>query len=207
MRRGLFYFVICWHFTCMLTHNVGSTLRGYQQLTEPSGSGYLLHLQDYVTKFTTWPPARHFAGFAGTATGYGFFAPRVASSFQLEVTSIGDSSDVQAYAYGPALRHPHSHLRYHSLLSRLQHLLDEADGVDEDVVTLRKRQARAIAHCLSQRIARQRWGSTPHAIRCTVYVYQHQPLWQWPVAPPGQHLSVYQKEFAIHLDHDPTIFL
>lgn len=192
MNRSLFYFVFVWHLTCMLAYNVSSTVRGYDQLTDETGSGYLHRIHHAATALKSWPPVHYFSQYAGTATGYGFFAPQVGSSFLLEVTAVDARGDNRATAHMPVLRQGHSVLRYHSLLNRMQNLISE-DGSHNGESALPLRQARAIAHCLSQRIARQRWGNMPHQLRCEVFVYDYPALRQPDAVPHGRRLSIYQK--------------
>lgn len=192
MHRSLFYFVLVWHLTCMLAYNVSSTVRGYRQLTEESGSGYFHCIQRAATALTSWSPIHRFSQYAGTATGYGFFAPQVGSSFLLKVTAVDTTDTAQATAHMPVLKQGHSVLRYHSLLNRMQNLLrEDTGGGDESALPLR--QARAIAHCLTQRIARQRWGKTAYRTRCEIFVYDYPALRQLDAVPRGRRLSIYQK--------------
>lgn len=173
MNRSLFYFFLGWHFLCVLVYNVSSTVKGYRQLAEVPGSGYVHRAERITIAVNSWPPVRTFARYAGTATGYGFFAPQVGSSFLLEVSILDNRGTVQATTHAPLLKQAHSLLRYHSLLGRMQHLLaDDTRNARDSSLTLR--QARAIAHCLAQRTALQRWGATGYnRIRCEVYAYTH----------------------------------
>ncbi|GEM_PF-1650786 len=192
MYRGLFYFFFIWHLVCMLVYNVSSTVRGYHQLTEETGPGFLHRLQHAGTVFTSWPVTRRFAQYAGTATGYGFFAPQVGSSFRLVVTALDAQGIKQTTVHTPQLKQPHSVLRYHSLLNRLQNLLQADDG-SEEAATLSLRQARAIAHCLARRIAQLRWGQIHHPIRCEVFVYDFPALRQHDAVQRGYRISIYRK--------------
>lgn len=190
MSRSLFYFFLGWHFLCILVYNVHSTARGYGQLEEVPGSGYFQHAERIANTVASLMPLRVFARCTGTATGYGFFAPQVGSSFVLEVSLLDGHGSVLATTRTPPLKQAHSHLRYHSLLNRMQHLL-EGDMGDGAAVSLTLRQARALAHCLAQRIARHEWGIPMSGrIRCVVHSYAYR-----------QRASVYQKE----IDPLPTL--
>ncbi|MGK6353403.1 hypothetical protein [Parapedobacter sp. DT-150] len=191
MYRGLYYFFAVWHLGCMLVYNTSSTLQGYHLLTEGAGPGYLPGARHALAALTSWPAARSFACYAGTAAGYGFFAPQVGSSFQLEVAAMDACGAAHSTAQVPILKQAHSHLRYHSLLNRLQHLLGDSTG-HRDTATLRYRQAQAITHCLAQHIARQRWGGT-RRIRCEVLVYHHPVLGSHGAMQQGYRIPIYQK--------------
>src|SRR5690606_22097289 len=108
MHRGLFYFIGCLHFAFMLAYNLRSTLQGYQRLTEDkAGPSHLRGLQGVATAFTSLTIPYYLAQYAGTATGYGFFAPQVGSSFQLEV-SLPDKQEVsQQIITTPVFKYPH----------------------------------------------------------------------------------------------------
>lgn len=178
MERGLFYFVLCLHFVCMLAYNLNSTLRGYHQLMEErTGPYYFQGIQRAAATITSSGATRYLARYAGTATGYGFFAPQVGSSFRLEVSvrdGLGVSRRVTAM---PKFKHAHSQIRYSSLLNNhMQHLLhDDVAGMARP--PLSNRRARAIAHCLAQRLAI--WGrrSSSTWVRCEVFVYGTPRLW------------------------------
>ncbi len=180
MDRGPFYLFLAWHFVCMLAYNVSSTAIGYRQLETGSGSGHALHMERIANAFTSFLPVRAFAQYAGTATGYGFFAPQVGSSFRLEVSVIDPSESLRTTLHAPSFAHTHSLLRYQSLLGRLQHLI--TDTPHNDRLSLPLRQARALAHCLAQRLALHHWGPEARPIRCEVYVCHH-----------NQRTSIYQK--------------
>lgn len=178
MDRGLFYFAISLHFACMLAYNLRSTLRGYSQLVEEQTDPYYLQvINRAATALTSSEITRCLARYAGTATGYGFFAPQVGSSFRLEVSvpdGLGISRRVTAM---PAFQHAHSQIRYSSLLNNhMQHLLhDDTSGTPGP--TLANRRAQAIAHCLAQRLAPWSWRSSPGRLRCEVFVYSTPRLW------------------------------
>lgn len=178
MERGLFYFVLCLHFVCMLAYNLSSTLRGYHQLMgERTGPYYLQVIQRAAATITSSGTVRYPARYAGTATGYGFFAPQVGSSFRLEVSvpdGLGVSRRVTAM---PAFKRAHSQIRYSSLLNNhMQHLLHD-DTAGTAGPTLANRRARAIAHCLAQRLAPWSWRSSFTQVRCEVFVYGTPRLW------------------------------
>jgi len=186
MNRGLFYFFLGCHLLSILAYNVHSTVRGYLQLSIGSGSGYLQRTESVAATVTSWLPIRIFAQCAGTATGYGFFAPQVGSSFRLDVSVLDPEGRVQATSYLPPLKQPHSLLRYHSLLSRMQQLANDSIPVAA-VPSLKSRQIRAIAHCLAQRIALHLWrtpSGTP--LRCEVSAFSNH-----------YRVPIYQKELTI----------
>ena len=139
-------------------------------------------------------PARFLAHAAGTATGYGFFAPQVGSSFQLEVSLLDASGVPRGTFSGVALKNAHSQLRYHSMINRMQYLLDDtADTESTAPPSLARRKARAIAHCVAIRLAQQRWRKAPGQMRCDVYVYGTQSLRQHDVQRPYRVL-VYRSD-------------
>ncbi len=190
--RSLYYLFVSWHFVCALAFNVCSTVQGYRHLQAAvPGSGCIHHLQRVAQLLAEWPIARTFAHYAGTATGYGFFAPQVGSSFQLEVTALDAHGEAVASTIQPMLKQGHSLLRYHSLLNRMQYLIS-GHSASFRSADLRQRQARAIAHCLSQRIARQWWGEGCHAVRCRIYVYGRPGLQPAADAGVGHWTPIYQ---------------
>ena len=196
MNRSLFYFLLFWHVALMLAYSTESMLRGYHQLTGGTDSGELEGIQRAAGILTSLPLAQRVASYAGTATGYGFFAPRVGSSFLLEASSLDAHGIVHQTTVMPPFKQAHSLIRYHSLLSRLQYLLD--DGHERPGgPTLRNRQARAIAHCLAQRIARHHRPNPAGRLRCDVYVYDTPRLWQVAVAPHPYRLLAYRHD----IDH------
>lgn len=185
MHRGLFYFVLCWHFTNMLAYNVSSTIKGSRQLTGETAPGFLPGIQQAAAALTSFRPARMLAHAAGTATGYGFFAPQVGSSFQLHVSLVNAVGTPYGTIPGPALENAHSQLRYHSMLNRMQYLLDDTADTENTVTpSLARRKAQAIAHCVALRLARRRWREPAGPLRCEVYVYGTPSLRQYATQRP-----------------------
>lgn len=199
MHRGIFYFLFFLHMGSTVLYNAMSSLAGYIHIHEQAGCpGLLTTVKSAIQRVVKLPPLAATARYAGTDTGYGFFAPQISSSLQLEVTVYGRQDERLATIHGPMFRTNHSQLRYSGLLNRLQHLLPDHGGSNH-VGSLQQRQAKAIAHCLSQRLAQQHTTSGLR-IRCQVYAYQHTTLANHQQGAGGYRVPLYQHD----MDHPST---
>lgn len=190
MSRNLYYLVICCYFSCTLAHSLNSAARSYRMVhTGDTGSGFFQAVQHVTDPFMAFPFLDRLARYAGIVTGYGFFAPQVGSSFQLEVSALDSSGDVVARADHPVFSHAHNRLRFHSLLNRLQHVQSGHISAAGDWSI---RQARALSHCIAQRMANRQWGTRYATLRCTVSVYQHAALRAPETVHHMQRFIIYQ---------------
>ena len=123
MSRNLYFVVMSCYFGCTLVQGLNGALQSYRFVYgDDTCSGIFHTIQTATRQLTAFPLFAVVASYAGTDTGYGFFAPQVGSSFRLEVSAIDSAGRAVASIGRPLFSHPHSHLRFHSLLNRLQHI-------------------------------------------------------------------------------------
>lgn len=191
MSRSLYLVVLCCHFGCILAQGLAGALQSFGYVySDDTGSGMLNSVQSASHQLTAFPLFEALASYAGTATGYGFFAPQVGSSFQLQVSAVDSAGRPLAHTGPPHFSNPHNLLRFRSLLNRLQ---DVQPVHGSTVDSWDVRQARALAHCMAQRIAKKQWGARYIRLRCTVTVYHHGTLHSHEEAGSPQRFIVYQR--------------
>ena len=174
MRRSLYFVIVSCYLGGILAQGLQGAIRSYRFVYgNDAGSGIFQPLQSASRQLTAMPLFEVLASYAGTRTGYGFFAPQVGSSYRLEVSALDSAGNVVAHTGSPLFSHPHSRLRYQSLLHRLQ---DIPPGRGAEANPWAARHARALAHCMAQRLAKWRWGTRYTRLRCTVSVYRHTAL-------------------------------
>lgn len=192
MSRSLYFVVFLCYFGCTLAQGLQGCLQSFRIVYgNEAGSGIFKSVHSACSQLTAFPLFKALASYSGTHTGYGFFAPQVGSSFQLQVSALDSAGRAVAHAGLPLFSNPHNLLRFHSLQNRLQDVQPTHGSAAADRWAMR--HARALSHCVAQRLAKRQWGTCYTRLRCTVTVYHHGTLRSPEGADSPQRFIVYQR--------------
>lgn len=192
MSRSLYFVVFCCYFGCTLAQGLQGSLQSFRIVYgNEAGSGFFKSAHSASRQLTAFPLFKALASYSGTNTGYGFFAPQVGSSFQLQVSALDSAGQAVAHAGLPHFSNPQNLLRFRSLLNRLQDVQPTPGYAATDRWAVR--HARALSHCMAQRLAKRQWSNCYTRLRCTVTVYHHGTLRAAERAGNPQRFIVYQR--------------
>ncbi len=193
MHRLLLLSFFAFHLGCIVMHNAAAGLASYVEVCGDAGSaGALRPGLRPLYRITGLAPVAFYSHYAGIATGYGFFAPQVGSTYTLHTTVTNPAGDTVEHRSQPPLRRNNSRLRYTSFLDQFSGLLPPtrpvtpADSVHRRYLRLLARQM-AIRQC----------SATTGTLRLRVLLYRHPLLKHYRPGTSARVYTVYEETLPI----------
>lgn len=172
------------HLCLLVAINVDGWRQGYDSIIDMEQSRWGAILQQH-------PAVAIYTHYTGLLCGYGFFAPRVGSTCYLEVGLYDIRSQQTEAVDASTLLHAAGYIRYRSFANIFYELLPERI-VGQQGATIRQQIAKASAHAIGERVARQ---LNKELLYCRVYVYRHPTLRE--KQGKGTLIQLYAHDFGV----------
>jgi hypothetical protein len=184
-KKSFFYFALL-HIFLLIVVSITSTIDSYEKsssFVKNEGTNTLLNIKNIISRCISLPVLQQYLTVSGIETGYGFFAPNVASSYILKITIYKryPKEKVKDYFY-PPFKTREGRNRYHTLLGSFQDRLKILENDQQKKKSNLLKETKQYGEYLDiyiksiGRFYYKQYDPTKYLSHCTLYLYHHPSL-------------------------------